>query len=154
MIKIILENILTANFLKKIKNKDNFFLFILIHKGKTFYKYSVNKLLTSNNNLESQLKQRGWTEAKIKEWLKKPDKEAKNPFYPSASSMQLYLASKVKRQEKSKRFKEWLEKSKAKRKKLSKSLKETSKRKKQELIDYVNSLEIKIPKMPLKKLRE
>jgi hypothetical protein len=103
---------------------------------------------------KSQLKKKGWTERKIKGWLREPDKLVKNPFYSSAPPMQLYSASRVKRQEKNKRFKEWLGKSKTKRKKLSKKLKEVNERKRQELIDYINTLEIKIPKMPLKKLRE
>jgi len=103
---------------------------------------------------KKQLKERGWSESKIKEWLGEPDKLIKNPIFASAAPMQLYLASRVKRQEKNKRFKEWLEKSRIKREKLSKKLKEVNERKRQELIDYINSLEIKIPTMPLKKLRE
>jgi len=103
---------------------------------------------------KKQLKERGWSESKIKEWLGESDKLVKNPMFASAAPMQLYLANRVKRQEKNKRFKEWIKKSEAKREKLSKKLKEVNEKKRQKLIDYINSLEIEIPKMPLKKLRE
>ena len=99
-----------------------------------------------------QLKERGWTQGKIDLWLKEPDKIIKNPIYKTASPSKLYLISRVRQQEKNKRFQKWIEGSKSKREKLSKSLKEVNANKRRELMMYINSLEIKIEKMSLKKL--
>lgn len=67
----------------------------------------------------SQLKERGWTDSKIKEWLKEPDEYAKNPMYRSASPTKLYLIERVIKQEQNEIFIEWFKNSKEKRIKLS-----------------------------------
>ena len=99
-----------------------------------------------------QLKERGWTQSKINSWLKEPDATIANPIYRSASPSKLFLIARVKRQEKNKRFIEWIDKSKSKRQKLSKTLKEVNANKRRELIMYINSLNITIPKMSYSKL--
>ena len=101
-----------------------------------------------------QLKERGWTNQKIDLWLKEPDLIIKNPVFKTAAPSKLYLLKRVKQQEKNKRFQEWLKNSKSKRAKLSESLKKKNEEKRKELIDYINSIPIKIKKMPLDKLRE
>lgn len=99
-----------------------------------------------------QLKERGWTQSKIDAWLKEPDVLVKNPIYSSAAPSKLFLKTRVHRQERNKRFKEWLDKSKNKRTKLSKSLKKANEDKKNKLMDYINNLEIVIPVMSLEEL--
>jgi len=99
-----------------------------------------------------QLKERGWTNTKINLWLKEPDKLIKNPIYRSASPSKLYLSSKVKQQEKNKRFLTWIEASKGKREKLSNSLKETNSKKRKALVMYITSLDVKIKKYSIDKL--
>ena len=54
------------------------------------------------------LKERSWTQSKIDLWLKEPDRLIDNPFYRSGPPQKLYLLTRVKLQEKNKRFQDWL----------------------------------------------
>jgi len=101
-----------------------------------------------------QLKEKGWTQSKITSWLGEPDEIIKNPMYKRAAPSKLYLTYRVHEIEASDEFKEWLEKTRERRNKLSKSLKDVNTRKREELIKYIDSLEIEIEKMELDKLRE
>jgi len=112
----------------------------------------VNKIDKNKYLNLSQLKARGWTSSKVCEWLREPDEYTRNPMYKSASPTKLYLLKRVTKQEKNKRFIEWFKDSKEKRIKLSQKQKSIHELKKQELLSYINSLEINIPKMDKKRL--
>jgi hypothetical protein len=70
-------------------------------------------------------------------WLKEPDEVITNPMYRSSPPSKLYLITRVKRQEKNKRFIEWFSKNKVKREKMSKSMLEVSRKKRDDLIEYI-----------------
>lgn len=59
-------------------------------------------------------KDRGWTEGAITKFLGEPDKLGSNP-YSSKTPSHLYLLSRVKKAERTKRFKEWKAKSETRR---------------------------------------
>lgn len=59
-------------------------------------------------------KERGWTEGAITKFLGDPDKLGSNP-YSSKTPSHLYLLSRVKKAERTKRFKEWKAKSETRR---------------------------------------
>lgn len=59
-------------------------------------------------------KERGWTDTAIKKFLGDPDKLGSNP-YSSKTPSHLYLLSRVKKAERTKRFKDWKQKSKTRR---------------------------------------
>lgn len=101
---------------------------------------------------KKELKERGWTEAKIKSWLKKPDTTSPNPFYRSAAPSQLFLKTRVEKFEKSTEFKEWQEKSLKRREAQSKRMTEINKKKKEDLLKHIDTLNIVIPKMKPGKL--
>ena len=52
----------------------------------------------------STLLKRGWTEARIKRFLKSPDKTVPNPHYRSGADMKLYLLIRVERTEQSSEY--------------------------------------------------
>lgn len=64
---------------------------------------------------KSQLKERGWTDTMIKKFLGTPDATKVNPFYSSAAPMGLYDVKRVKKVERTKAFKEAMEKSEARK---------------------------------------
>lgn len=102
----------------------------------------------------SGLKHRGWTEGKIKLWLKDADKLVDNPHYRCAPKSKLYESKRVLKFEKRKIFKEWFENSKNKREKISLKQKEIHNNKKEELIKYINNLNIEIEVFSEKELYE
>jgi hypothetical protein len=75
-----------------------------------------------------------------------------NPYYKSASPMKLYLESRVKLQEKNKRFIEWIKNSKTKRANLSKARKQVVENKKEQLMLFIEEIEVIIPKYKKRKL--
>lgn len=99
-----------------------------------------------------KLKERGWTEGSIKKFLKEPDKMAQNPFYSKAPEMRLYLLERIEETEKQEDFQNWLNKSKPGREKISRKSLETAEKRRKELFDYINSLEIEIEKLEDKSL--
>lgn len=67
----------------------------------------------------STIKERGWTDKLIKEYLPNPDKTAQNPHYRSASPMKLYELNKIINLEENIQYiKEYVEKTKEKRESL------------------------------------
>jgi len=100
----------------------------------------------------SKLKERGWTDAKIRDWLGEPDKLKINPMYRTAPQMKLYLEKRVIKKEKSNEFIEWKEKSKLRREKQSQRMKEVMNKKREELLKYIANLTITIPKYKKDKL--
>jgi hypothetical protein len=101
------------------------------------------KLLT-----KSDLISRGWTEGTIKKYLGKPDELHTNPHYRSAPPMRLYAEDRVKPFE----TQEWHLENLRKRESRSLSATKAVRTKTDKVLDWVNSLEIKIPKMRYSKL--
>jgi hypothetical protein len=64
----------------------------------------MNALVDTEFMSKSTLKNRGWTDKSIESFLKNADKTANNPYYKSASTMKLYLTSRVLATEKSKEY--------------------------------------------------
>jgi hypothetical protein len=93
-----------------------------------------------------ELKERGWTDSKILLWLKEPDELRKNPFYKSAGLQKLYLIERVIEQENTEMFLEWKNKSIIKREKLSNAQLKIHEKKREELFQYINDLNIEIGK--------
>jgi len=94
----------------------------------------------------SGLKYEGWTEGAIATFLGEPDKIAKNPHYKSASPMKLYIRDKVTNIQQTEEWKQWFDGAKEKRKKASERQKIQMDKRRKELVDYINELEIEIPK--------
>jgi len=93
----------------------------------------------------TNLKERGWTDAKIKNWLGDADLLKDNPRYRSAPQMRLYLKERVLSFEKNNLFIEWKEKSKERRLKQSNRMKERMENERKKLFNYIDSIDIKIP---------
>ena len=96
----------------------------------------------------SGLKERGWTKKLIDTFLQYPDKIETNPVYKSAKPMKLYSLDRVKKAERRKKFKEEFEKAK-KRKASARKGVET---RVSNLLDWIDSIEIKIPLIDQDKL--
>jgi hypothetical protein len=92
-----------------------------------------------------KLKERGWTDRIIKNFMPLCDKEKKNPYYASAYPMKLYLLERVKQIENTDKFKKEFTKSQP-RKKASKRAVETKLKK---IRDYIKNLKIIVKKMPI-----
>ena len=96
----------------------------------------------------SGLKERGWTTKLIRDFAGQPDKTEKNPVYKSAAPMKLYLLKRIKRIENTKKFREALDKSR-KRKESGRKSAET---KRQQTIEYAESIVIRVPLIDRDKL--
>lgn len=91
---------------------------------------------------KTQLKDRiGWSEACIKLFDLNHDKEAINPIYRKASPVKLFLLDKIEQIESSEQFKEFEKKNFIRRK----SMLKVSENKRNELLEYINNLEIIVP---------
>lgn len=115
----------------------------------------MEKIKNNSNKIEKKvyistgkLKERKWTEGAIKKFLKEPDKMAQNPFYSKAPEMRLYLLERVEEAEKQQDFQDWLNKSKPGREKISQKSLETAEKRRKELFDYIDKLNIFVQKMP------
>jgi len=115
--------------------------------------------MTQNNKKESkdieplyisysQIKARGWTDSMIKKLLGEHDTEKDNPYYRSGSPMKMYLFDRVFYAEKTEEFAILKEKS----KKRVLAGKNAAEKKRQELRDYINNLNISIPVYPYSEL--
>lgn len=92
----------------------------------------------------STLIARGWTDSLIKKFLVHEDARRGNPLYKCASPMKLYDRERVKKIERKKDFKTAKEKS----EKRSKRMVEIADSMRNKMLDYVMSLEIKLPDYP------
>lgn len=99
---------------------------------------------------KAKVKERGWTDKLIKKFMGLSDKEKKNPVFPSASPMQLYSLSRIKKIERSNSFIDEKKKSEIRKKASRKAI--TTKKKK--IKDYIENLNITIKKIPLKKIKK
>jgi hypothetical protein len=90
----------------------------------------------------SDVKQRsGWTDASIKKFLGDPDDTAMNHRRRSGPRIKLYAIKRIDKAEKTAAFKAWKEKSLQR----SKAAKKAADKKRDELLSYINALEIEIP---------
>ena len=96
---------------------------------------------------KQELKKRGWTEGAIIKFLGEPDQLKKNPHHATGPSMQLFNLARVEEHELSKSFISWKEKTELSRKQARARALEHAQRKREELQDYIDKLEIDIPKM-------
>lgn len=97
---------------------------------------------------KTMLKERGWTDSLIKEFLPEPHKTSQNTYYRSAPPICLYKILIVKKIEKTKKFSIKFEKA-QKRKRSAQKAVETKLNK---LKKYVEEVDINVPKMSKNKL--
>lgn len=97
---------------------------------------------------KTQLKERGWTDGMVKKFLGEPDATKPNPFYKSAAPMGLYEEKRVKKIERSAKFKNEKDCS-ASRKQAARKAVNT---KKDKAIEFAKSVEIHLPQMNYNKL--
>ncbi len=102
----------------------------------------------------SGLKYRAWTEGNIKNFLGEPDRLVKNPHYRSAAKMKLYSLDRVLSVESSAQFQNWQRNNAARRQKLKSSTLKAMEKRRQELLQFVDALEIEIPLFEKNKLRK
>jgi hypothetical protein len=93
--------------------------------------------------IQSSLFERGWTKSLIRNFLPEPDQTKPNPWYRSASSMKLYKLERVEQIEASEKFA--IEKAKSEKRRESSQKAVSSKLAK--TMEYVEKVEVKIPKM-------
>lgn len=67
----------------------------------------------------STLKERGWTDGKIRSVLGEPDKLTKNPHYATAAPMRLYALERVEAAEQTPEWQDWYQKTLARRQRQS-----------------------------------
>ena len=94
---------------------------------------------------KTQVKERGWTEGSITQFLGTPDKEKRNPRSASAPTIKLFLLDRVDRAEQEDGFIHWFNKHKGRREKLSTAALDRANEKRQALFDYIDSLDITLP---------
>lgn len=99
---------------------------------------------------KTKLKERGWTDDAIRRFLGEPDLIKPNPFYRTAPPSQLYLIERVEDVEKSANYIEWYQKTLDTRKKISSHAKKNADLKREELLKYVDSLNIRIKRYSTK----
>lgn len=102
------------------------------------------KALKQTHYSHSDLKNNGWTDSLIKKFLGDPDETADNPIYKTAAPMRFYLKSRVEEAEKNPAFVEMQQKSQQR----SKIAKQVAERKKEELLEWVHSLNIEVADFP------
>ena len=91
----------------------------------------------------NELKQRGWTDASIRRFLGEPDWKKRNPVYATAAPVRFYCCDRVAAAEASPEYRDWLEKSKVR----SENARKKAERRKAELLEWVDEIEITIPKI-------
>ena len=106
------------------------------------YLQAIDPLLS-----KSALIKRGWSETLIRKYLT-PDQEVPNPHYSSGPKVKLYRTSTVQKAEGRKDIREALARIRRSRDKRSKAAKQAAQRRKEELLRYINSIEIKVETLP------
>jgi len=97
-----------------------------------------------------QLKQRGWTETLVKQFLGPPDATRPNPHYKSAAPMRLYAATRVEALEACEDWRRAAERSRMR----SEAGKAVAVRKADELIERAEQLPITVTRLPLDQLQK
>ncbi len=100
----------------------------------------------------STLKQRGWTDGAVKQFLGEPDTLAPNPNYRSGPQMRLYNLERVEAAEVSGRWQDWREATKARREKASTRQTERMNTARANLIAELNAAQISVPRLSKDKL--
>ena len=120
--------------------------------------FTLHFLLGANMTVEkierftkTQLKERGWTESAIKKFLGNCDNSYPSP-YSKKIKVQLWNCDRVIETEESKEFKDWYDKSKNKRGKQSELMLSKMEIKRNELLEYINNLNIEVPVIPFDEL--
>jgi hypothetical protein len=96
----------------------------------------------------SDLKKRGWSDATIGKFTPEPDDTQANPMYSSAAPMKLYLLARIKRIERRKTWIAWQDTSAVRKKSAAKAVITKT----DALMQWLDSLEIEVPKMADKEL--
>lgn len=96
----------------------------------------------------SKIKERGWTDAMIRNLLGDPDETKLNPFYRGAAPMKLYYEERVIAVEQTQEFDSAKDKQAVRKASACKAVQT----KKDKAIAYANSIEVTIPVMPWKKV--
>lgn len=94
------------------------------------------------------VKERGWTDAMVRDLLGPPDKLATNPHYASAPPVKLFAVDRVEAVEKAGEFKLRKEKAEAR---AARSL-EVAELQKQKTIDAANRVNIRVTRIPIQQL--
>ncbi len=95
----------------------------------------------------STLKQRGWTDGAVKQFLGEPDALATNPNYRTGAKMRLYDLPRVEAAESSEPWQTWREATKSRREKASARQSERMNNARANLTAELNALEIRIPRL-------
>jgi restriction system protein len=101
---------------------------------------------------KSQIKQRGWTDGAIKQFLGAPEDTQKNPHYRSGPLMQLWRLETVCEAEKKSEFIAWKSKHDSRRGQLRDRALEQHRQKRAVLLEWVESLAIEVPKYDAEQL--
>ena len=105
---------------------------------------STTKLKQNGKFLSlADLKKRGWSDATIRKFAPEPDDTEINPAYQSAAPMKLYLLARIKRIERRKTWIAWQDASAVRKKSAAKAVST----KKHNLMQWLDSLVIEVPKM-------
>ena len=101
---------------------------------------------------KTNLKERGWTEAAIRDFLGEPDNTEVNPYYRGGPRILLWTESRVIQAERTKEFCDWKERSADRRELLSKLATERAQSSRRELLTHINAIKISIPLMSIDSL--
>lgn len=95
---------------------------------------------------KAAIKERGWTEGAIKQFLGSPEETRKNPHYRSGASMQLWRFETVFEAEQNPEFIAWKTKHNCRREGFKNRAIEQHQQRRSLLMEWVDSLAIKVPK--------
>jgi hypothetical protein len=95
----------------------------------------------------STLKQRGWTDGAVKQFLGEPDALAPNPNYRTGPKMRLYDLPRVEAAEISEPWQTWREATKSRREKASARQSEPMNNARANLTAELNAVEVRIPRL-------
>ncbi len=101
---------------------------------------------------KSAIKERGWTEGAIKNFLGAPEDTRTTPHYRTGPPMLLWRSDTVREAEQNPQFIEWKNKHDARRDKLRNRAIEQHQQKKSLLMEWVEKLKIEVPKYEKKQL--
>ncbi len=109
---------------------------------------------TSGLITKTQLKERGWTDAGIKRFLRQADCTKENPHYRCAPPMKLFRVSRVEAAEATPEYLAWKEASEARKPAAKAAAQAGIATKKAKLLEIANNWRPSIPKLPAEALRK
>jgi Restriction endonuclease len=95
---------------------------------------------------KAAIKERGWTDGSIEQFLGSPEDTRKNPHYRSGSPMQLWRVETVCKAEQNLEFTAWKTKHDCRREGLKKRAVEQHQQRRSLLMEWVDSLKVEVPK--------